>query len=116
MKVGMIEVTKLEKSLSNLDIGLMRNHICDLKLDKYINKVTVGTKNGTKQYTYQNAKLAKIEIKAKEIEGASIEIEYKIVVTNEGELATTVEKVIDYLPEGMTLSNKQQNQWKIDSR
>lgn len=111
MKAGMIEVSNLESSVSNMDIGLIQNKICDFKLDKSITKVTVTTKNGTKQYNYQNEKLAKVEIKAKEIEGATVVVEYKIVVTNEGELASTVGKVIDYLPEGLTFSSELNKNW-----
>ena len=111
MNVGMIEVSDLESSVTNMDIGLIENKICDFKLDKYVSKITVTTKEGTKQYGYQNEKLAKVEIRAKEIEGATVVIEYKIVVSNEGELASTVGKVIDYLPEGLTFSSELNANW-----
>lgn len=111
MKVGVIEVSNLQASVSNMDIGLVENKICDFKLDKTISKVTVTTKNGTKQYGYQNEKLAKVEIRAKEIEGATVVIEYKIAVTNEGELSATIGKVIDYLPEGLTFSSEMNTNW-----
>lgn len=103
--VGIIEVSNLNADVSNKDIGFVENKIRDLKIDKYISKVNVTTKSGTKTYNYDNKKLAKVEIKAKEIEGATIAIEYKIAVTNEGETPETVGKIIDYLPEELTLSN-----------
>ena len=115
MKVGVIDVTNLEKSVSNMDIGFVENKICDFKLDKSIAKVTVSTKQGTKQYSTPDQKLAKIEIKAKEIEGATVVIEYKIVVTNEGELPATVGKVIDYLPEGLTFSSELNKNWSAQT-
>ena len=115
IKGGVIEVSSLEASVSNMDIGLVENKICDFKLDKSITKVTVTTNNGTKQYSYNNEKLAKIEIKAKEIQGATVIIEYKIVITNEGELASTVGKVIDYLPEGLTFSSELNKNWSAGS-
>lgn len=93
-------------------MGLIKNKVCDLKLEKSIEKVTVKTMQGTKQYEYQNAKLAKIEIKAKEIEGANITITYKITLTNEGEIASMVGKVIDYLPEGLNFNSKNNSNWK----
>ncbi len=111
IKVGVIEVSNLQASVSHMDIGLVENKICDFKLDKTINKVTVTTKSGTKQYKYQDEKLAKVEIRAKEIEGATVVIEYKIVVTNEGELPSTIGKVIDYLPEGLTFSSEMNTNW-----
>jgi hypothetical protein len=115
IKVGLIEVADLNNSVSNLDVGFVKNKVCDLKLDKSISKITVTTKNGTKQYTYDNAKLAKVEVKAKEINGAIVTIEYKIVITNEGELATTVGKVLDYLPADLTLAANQKDRWTKDS-
>ena len=111
IKVGVIEINNLQTSISNMDIGLVQNKICDFKLDKTISKVTVTTKNGTKQYGYQNEKLAKVEIKAKEIEGATVVIEYKIAITNEGEIPSTIGKVIDYLPEGLTFSSEMNTNW-----
>ena len=113
--VGIIDATNLKSTLANMDIGLIENKICDLKLDKSISKVTVSTAKGTKQYTYNNEKLAKIEIRAKEIEGATVVIEYKIVVTNEGELPSTVGKVIDYLPEGLTFSSELNKNWSAQT-
>ena len=110
-KVGITDILNLDASLKNIDIGIVKNKICDLKLDKYISKVSVRTKSGTKQTSYDNSKLAKVEIKAKEIEGATVVVEYKLVVTNEGELATNVNKVVDYLPNGLTFSSELNKNW-----
>ena len=115
MKVGVIDVTNLNQSVTNKNIGLVQNKVCDFKLDKSIQKITVSTKKGTKQYDYQDQKLAKIEVKAKEIEGATVVIEYKIVVTNEGELPATVGKVIDYLPEGLAFSSELNKNWSTQT-
>ncbi len=105
--VGMIEVNNLQTSVANMDIGLIENKVCDLKLDKSISKITVKTNKGTKQYTYHNEKLAKIEIKAKEIEGATVSIEYKMTITNQGEIAATVGRIVDELPEDLIASSNQ---------
>ena len=105
--VGMIEVNNLQASTANMDIGLIENKVCDLKLDKSISKITVKTNKGTKQYTYPNEKLAKIEIKAKEIEGAIVSIEYKMTITNQGEIAATVGQIVDELPEDLIATSNQ---------
>lgn len=109
--VGITDIIALEKSESNIDMGLIKNKICDLKLDKYIEKVSVNTQSGTKQLEYNQSQLAKVEIKAKEIEGATVVVEYKIVITNEGEIPTTVGKVIDYLPDGLEFSSELNKDW-----
>lgn len=109
--VGITDAIDLNGSASNIDVGLLEKKACDFKIDKYITKVTVQTKSGNKQYTYDHAKLAKTEIKAKEIEGANIIVEYKIVITNEGEIAGTVNKIVDYLPDGFSFSSNLNKTW-----
>ena len=106
VSVGIIEVSNLDKDTSNLDIGLVENKVCNLKIDKSITKVSVKTNKGTKQYNYNGEKLVKTEIRAKEIEGAIVTVEYKILVTNDGEITTTVGKIVDELPEGFTLATR----------
>lgn len=110
-KVGLTDTISLEASVTNIDIGLTRNKICDLKLDKYISKVQVKTTSGTKEYTYDNSQLAKVEIKAKEIQGATVVVTYKIVVSNEGELPAYATKIVDYIPEGMDFSSDLNKTW-----
>lgn len=110
-KVGLTDILSIDATMNNVDIGLIKNKICDLKLDKYISKVIVNTENETTEQEYDNTKLAKVEIKAKEIEGAIVVVEYKIIITNEGELPTTVNKVVDYLPEGLEFSSELNTSW-----
>lgn len=112
MKVAATDVLKLNNDISNIDIGLIRNKVFDLHLDKTISKVTVQTKNQTKETKYDNSKLAKVEIKSKELEGAKLTVEYKIKVTNEGEIRATANSIVDYLPEGFELSKVSSNTWK----
>lgn len=47
-KAGVTDIIDLGASILNIDIGLIKNKICDLKLDKYISKVTVKTNSGQK--------------------------------------------------------------------
>lgn len=115
ISVGATDIIVLNSDAKNRDIGLIKNGICDLKLDKFISKVTVATNKGTKQYSYNDQKLAKVEVHSKEIEGANIEVEYKIVVTNEGEIPTFVNKVTDYIPEGFTFETSSNKNWGIQT-
>lgn len=110
-KVGVTDIITLDASIQNIDIGLIKNKICDLRLDKYISKVTVKTKSGTKEQSYNDTQLAKVEIKSKEIQGAIIVVEYKIVITNEGEIPTSVNSVTDYLPDGLEFSSELNKSW-----
>ena len=86
-----------------------------MKLDKYISKVQVITTSGTKEYTYDKEQLAKVEIKSKEIQGATIVVNYKLIVTNEGELPVTNVKVADYIPEGFNFTSEMNKNWTTNS-
>ena len=112
-KVGITDIINLEATIQNIDIGLIKNKVCDLRLDKYISKVTVKTNSGTKEQSYDNTQLAKVEIKSKEIKDALVVVEYKVVVKNEGELPISSVKVIDYLPDGFQFSSELNKNWTI---
>lgn len=110
-KTGLTDIITLNASVQNIDIGLIKNKICDLKLDKFISKVQVKTNSGIRQQTYDNSQLAKVEIKGKEIEGAIVVVTYKIVITNEGEVPAYASKVIDYIPNGLEFSSDLNKSW-----
>ena len=97
---GLTDILDINESQSNIDIGLIKIKPYDLKIEKYISKITVKTNKSTKEYNYNNSKLAKVEIKAKEIEGAIVTVEYNIAVTNIGETSATINNVKDSLPDG----------------
>lgn len=116
VEVGITDTITLSKSATNIDIGLIENKLSDFKIDKYIDKVTVKTAKGTKEYNYGNKTLAKTEIRAKEIEGATVTIQYKIVITNVGEVAGIVSEIVDYLPDGLTFSKTQNSTWNKNAK
>ena len=92
-------------SISNIDIGLSLIDTFDLKLDKTITKVVVQTSKETKTEEYENEKLAKAEIAAKNISGATVYVEYAITVKNEGDIAGYAKKIVDYIPKGMIFNS-----------
>lgn len=100
-----------DKGATNIDMGLTVNPQFDLKLDKVITKITATNSEGTKTYEYNNAKLAKLDLSEKTIEGTNIIIEYKIRITNEGGVAGYAKKVVDYLPKDMKFSSELNKDW-----
>lgn len=112
-KVGITDIINVNSNdVTDINMGLIYKAKFDLKLDKYVNKIKVTNGNGTKEYNFSNQKMAKIEIPVKQISNTTIEIQYKIVVTNEGTTDGSVTEIIDYLPNGMTLND---NNWKTNS-
>ncbi len=108
-------VTVADGSISNIDIGLIEALKFDLSLNMGISKITTNTSKGTETKTYDNSKLTKTEIAAKQIEGSSVYIEYTLTVKNEGEVAGLAKKIADYVPEGMEFNSGMNQSWYTGS-
>lgn len=99
-------------NIRDIDIGLYNAEKFDLRLDKYINKITLTTPTiGTNTYNYDNEDLAKIEVLGQNLGKSDVAIEYKIVVTNEGAVPGYVRKIVDYLPEGVKFNTELNEDW-----
>lgn len=112
---GTSDVIKISnENVRDIDIGLYNAEKFDLKIDKYINKITRTTpSNGTKVYEYNNSKAAKIEILGSNVGKSNTVIEYKIVVTNEGAVAGYAKKIADYLPKDVGFSTELNKDWYL---
>ncbi len=100
------DIIKVENgSVSNIDIGLNLINIFDLKLDKTISKVMVQTSKETVTENYNNVSLAKAEIASKYLSGATVYVEYTIIVSNIGDISGYAKKIVDYIPNGMTFNS-----------
>lgn len=110
---GISDVIKVTNSnIRDIDIGLYEAEKFDLKLDKYISKITRTTPtSGTETFTYANEKNTKIEVLKQNLGKSSIVIEYKIVVTNQGGVAGFVKKIADYLPKGVIFNTELNKDW-----
>lgn len=98
-------------NVRNIDIGLIESEKSDMRIDKYISSVTVTYGNTVKTYNYDNLKIAKVEIPAKELKNATVIVQYKIVVTNEGAIGNYVRKVVDYTPKDMKFNSELNKDW-----
>ena len=109
---GLTDILIANSNLDNIDIGLIENKKFDLELKKYISKITVQTKDGkTKTYDYDNKQFAKVEIHSKKINAATAIIEYKMVITNNGELDGKAVQIIDKLPDGLNFKSELNSDW-----
>lgn len=111
-QVAVTDLLNIENNYVTADAGFIESPIFDLKLDKLVNKITLQSDARTIVYSYNNTQLAKIELKDKKINNSKVTIEYQIKVTNEGEIPGYVEDIIDYLPAGMTLEDKN---WTLEN-
>lgn len=100
-----------DSNIRNIDIGIYIAPKSDLSLEKYINKVTLTYGDTTKTYDYNNAKIAKVEVPGKSLSQSTVIVEYKIVVTNEGDIANYVKKIVDYIPNDMKFNAELNKDW-----
>ena len=107
----------IDEDVQNIDIGLYVAEKFDLKLDKYISKITLNTpSSGVRTYKLNNSKLEKVEIKSKEVSKSNIIIEYSIIVTNEGQIPGYARKIVDYLPKNVRFNSELNKDWyNVDS-
>lgn len=111
---GITDTVKIANaSIDNYNIGLVEKQIFDFKLDKSVSKIIVQNKQGTTVREYNNEKLAKVEINSKYYKGSTVVIEYKIAVTNEGEIDGYANDIIDYLPSELKFSSELNKDWYI---
>ena len=104
-------ITITNKDINNINIGLALNPIYDLKLDKYVSKITVQNSAGTKIYNYDKEQLAKVDIKAKQLAGSTVIIEYIIEVTNNGEVPGYAKTIVDYLSPELKFNSELNTSW-----
>ena len=117
---GITDTIEIKNSnIMNIDIGLYSYQKFDLKLDKYISKITRTTPTSgttTTTYTPEKGKVAKSEILSKNLGESNVIIEYKIVVTNEGTVSGYVKKIVDYLPKNVRFSTTLNKDWYLSEK
>ena len=99
--------------ISNIDLGLKLKDTFDLSIEKYLTKAKVTTTKSTKEYEFNKDKLSKVEIRAKEIEGAKVDLEYTIEIENVGDVQGNALKIVDQLPEEMSFDEKLNEGWYL---
>lgn len=104
-------ITITDNSIANINIGLKEAKTFDLKLDKYISKIIVQNSKGTSTQTYDDVTFAKSEIDSKLINNTNVIVEYKIKVTNEGDVAGYARKIVDYMVSDYKFSSELNKDW-----
>ena len=110
---GVTDTIDLQKSISNIDLGLVQKSKFDLKLDKTITKISVQNKEGTKVYNINNRKLSQVPIGSKQLKNSVLAVEYSIKVTNEGNVAGVAKNIVDYMPKQLNFNSELNPSWFI---
>ena len=97
--VGVTDVISVSNaSINSIDIGLVDKTNFDLRLEKGISEVVVRNSSGMKTYNFKDKDTARLEIRSKYYKSSVLDITYNFKVTNEGDVAGFVNKIVDYLP------------------
>jgi len=105
-------ITVADSSISNIDIGFVYADTFDLSLESKITKMTVQNRAGTDNINFDGGTtMAQMPIAAKYLSSSTTYIEYSIKVSNVGEIAGNVRKIVDYLPEGTTFNSTLNPDW-----
>ena len=107
---------ELNEPIGNIDLGLTEAKVFSLELQKVISKMIVTNSEGTKTYNYEDTNLAKVEIAGRNLNNSSVVIEYKIKVTNKGEVAGYAKSIVDYIPSSLTFNSSLNRDWYRDGQ
>lgn len=99
---------------NDIDIGLIQNARFDLSLNKEVAKIIIQNNSVNTTYNYpEKTKLAKVEIRGKDIENSIAIIEYTISVTNEGDVTGFVDGIVDNIPKELVFNSEMNPTWYI---
>ena len=86
----------------------------DLKLEKYVSKVVITNREGTKTKTFDSKNsLPKVEIRGKYLSGSTVLVEYTLKVTNVGEASGYVGRIVDQIPSSLKYQSNLNTDWYL---
>lgn len=107
------DVVITTNNMTNIDLGLQTKDTFDLSINKYLVASTVRSGSKEEKQEYDNSKIAKIEIHSKKLQGSEVDVEYKFVIKNEGNISGKAVQIVDYLPEGMVFDQNKNAGWYL---
>ena len=100
-----------EENISDINVGFIRVQNFDLKLEKFVSRIVIQDSSGSTVKEYNDETLARAELDAKRVNGATVLIEYKIRVSNVGEVDGYVRRIADYMPSDLRFSSELNKDW-----
>ena len=100
-----------DENISNINVGYVKVQKFDLKLDKFVSKIVIQDSSGSTVIEYDDETLARAELDAKRVNGATVLIEYKIRVSNVGEASGYARRIVDYIPNDLKFSSELNKDW-----
>ena len=104
-----IEINNM--NVSDINAGYIELQNFDLQLEKYVTRIVVQDSSGSTVREYNDEDLARAELDAKRVNGATVLIEYVIRVSNVGEVDGYVRRIADYAPSDLKFSSELNKDW-----
>ena len=105
------DIIEIKGNMENIDLGLIEIKNFDLELTKTVSKITVSNDSETKEYTFNEATLSKVEVEAKKLNKSKVSIEYIIKIKNAGEISGYAKNIVDYLPAEIEFDQNLNKDW-----
>lgn len=100
-----------KNNISDINVGYVKLQTFDLKLEKFVTKIVIQDSSGSTVKEYNDETLARAELDAKRINGATVVIEYKIRISNVGEASGYVRSIVDYKANDLNFSSELNKDW-----
>ena len=94
-------------------MGLVETKTFDMELTTTVSKITIKSNSETKEYSFSNKELAKIEMLPQNLKGSLVNIEYTITVKNAGDVDGYVNEIVDYIPDGLDFNQELNPNWYV---
>lgn len=104
------EIILTSANAYNIDLGLIEDQKFDLRLDKIIKNITVNNQSGTRTTQYDRD-LARLDIRADDVESSTMVVEYILRITNEGAIPGYAKRIADYIPDDLRFSSELNSDW-----
>ena len=111
VEVGATDYIDVNSNIDNINIGLVKKNKLDLNISKYVSKISISNDLGNTIKEYNDTTLAKAEIKAKYLNGSTVVVEYKIQVTNQGNVAGYVKDIVDNKAKDLQFNSSINKDW-----
>lgn len=111
--VGMTDVIEISNNnINSINMGLIKLGNFDIAIEKTISTIrTVNPKGKEQNYTYDNEKISKLEVSARNLVGTNVYIGYTIKISNNGESKGYISELVDELPDDLQFDKTLNTGW-----
>lgn len=107
-------ITVNNSNIYNINFGLVTKAEFELSLNKVVTGIILKNQNGTQVISYDDSKLAKVDIAPRYVNGMEVAIEYTLYITNKGNIPGYARKIADYVPKNVIFDKDINSKWTVN--